>query len=175
MNIKYFQENFPKVYESVKNKLKEMNGVVYTDIEEKEDYTLRPIVLYPGLTEEEVQELEKKLNTKFPKEYREFLLNHNGGEIQNSLDVWGMAKVYNKDEFFEHEKDITSLQSDGRLGFDNIPENNIIIAGDDIGMSYALDPESGIVTSYDTEFPDNPKQLGTFRNFITRYFLEYPE
>ncbi len=164
---------FPEIYREIQHDLKEREGVVLVE-KLVGGMKVAPIVLYPALTEVEVGSIESNLGCSLPAEYRKFLLNYNGATLHDALNIWGITRVYDKEEGVEQYFDIIKLQADCRRGFEDIPQDLIAVASDHLDIRYFLNPRNGSVTSYDTEFPDDPENLGSFTEFVTDYFLEYP-
>jgi len=61
-------------------------------------------IIYPGLTERQIRELEDQLPIPLPDDYKEFLLHVNGINIySDSLSIWGLKTSYdrNGDQAFQ--------------------------------------------------------------------------
>ena len=43
---------------------------------------------FASIKDDEINEIEKKLKVKFPKDYREFLLKYNGGIVEKNNMYW---------------------------------------------------------------------------------------
>lgn len=160
----YFAKKFPNIWMKAHHKIEEKYGILL--LTDDDDRNKQPnLVLYPGLTEEEIKQIESALKVTFSPDHRLFLAHYNGVDILDDVFVWGRKKEYNKDEMWEQELDLVKNQLEYRSGWD-LKAEDIIIAHDRLGVIYIAQANSGNIVSYDTEFPDEPKQLGSFNSFI---------
>ena len=175
MNTEYFSNTFPEIWNRVKDQVVEKEGVFIAEYREGEIWRT-VFILFPGLKEEEISLLEKKLEVVFPHEYREFLSHFNGLEFFDFFYIWGKRKEYSEEEYLEQSFDLARNQGEYRKGWaEDIPSNEIIIAGDGAGNNYFLDTNTGKVIERDIESPRKPREFASFNEFLVKIYLEYLE
>ncbi len=138
------------------------------------------LIAYNNSSLKEISELEKKINIQFPKDYKEFLINFNGGDVEDGyFYVRDLNQFMLMGNFFginisEGFADINKINSE--YGED-IPKKSILI-GTDAGNSFILlvcDGENDGVWFYDDAdfYPQSSDELNTY--FICETFTEFME
>ena len=118
-------------------------------------------VIHPKIAIEVVESFEKKINRKLPKEYKEFLLKHNGGRVnEDSFDYndrYGangstLHTIYGLlDENDSYDLDYNRRMYDGR-----ILEGYLTIAEDCGGNLILLSLDDGKIYFWDYNLEDDP-------------------
>jgi hypothetical protein len=133
------------------------------------------IELYPALTEAEVNKIESGLGFGLHSEFRELLLHLNGGCFFQDLNIWGLKREYDEDEFLEQAYDLIEDQKESREGWEHRvwKESELIVGDDGLGNLVVLDNESGKVSYLDNEFPDEVQEYDSLLAYLDTYLDEY--
>jgi hypothetical protein len=119
------------------------------------------------LTKDDIDNFEKEINGKLPEDYKKFMLENNGGVIENFNRYYFSDEIFYLYEFFPLddilEADIGELSDD-----DYLPENWIPIAengdsgvfflsikGDNFGKIYFCEPVHQLISKDSILISDN--------------------
>lgn len=136
------------------------------------------IIKYNDGSLSNVDKLEKNLNLKLPTDYRDFLIENNGANIENAFFyVKEINKVIPMGYFFgvDIDKGQTNIIKINKEYEDDIIESSLLI-GNDIGSGFLLfifDGENDGIWYYDHTyfFEQSTDELNTF--FICETFSDF--